>query len=270
MSIFNKDYIKQIMEGFRVQTNVIRALYYRELLTRITKIKFGLLGIFIEPIGGVVVWLLIFGFRRGFRPVLSLDLVIFLGVGNIIINLFNSIAKRSTAAMTSNQALFFYRSVKPVDTIVARALVEINSYGIVYIVIVCAYYFFQNKWLLDNLPLIFLCYLSIALLGIGLGLIIMVAAHRYILVTQIVNVIFRPLYFISGVIFPLSALPQWIKPWLVWNPILHAIELSRKGFSDNYFLDPLISLSYLLKVTLVVFTIGLFIYVNNEKILLTR
>ena len=126
----------QIKKGLKIQTDVIRGLYYRELITRISRVRFGLFGILIEPIGLIVIWLLFFGFRRGFRPVFSLDLIIFLVTGNIIFVLFNSISRRAIDAIKSNQALFYYSRVKPFDTLIARTLVETNSYGIVYLVIV--------------------------------------------------------------------------------------------------------------------------------------
>jgi len=264
------NYFIQIKKGLKIQIDVIRGLYYRELLTRISKLRFGLIGILIEPIALISIWLLLIGFRRGFVPVFSLDLIIFLTVGNIIYELFSSISRRSIDSINANQALFYYSRVKPFDTICARALVEINSYGILYIIIVLCYFYFKNMWVIDNLPLILISFLLTSIFAFGLGLIFMTAGNRYNYTNQVVNVIFRPLYFISGPFFSLAALPESIKPWLSWNPILHAIELSRKGFSEFYLLDPLISLSYLIKITTITLFLGLLIYVRNERILLTK
>ena len=83
--------IFKIKKGLKIQIDVIRGLYYRELLTRISKLRFGLIGILIEPIALISIWLLLFGARRGFKPVFNLDLIIFLSVGNIIYQLFISI-----------------------------------------------------------------------------------------------------------------------------------------------------------------------------------
>ncbi len=260
----------QLKKSLKIQIDVIRGLYYRELLTRISKLRFGIIGILIEPIALISIWLLLFGFRRGFAPVFSLDLIIFLAAGNIMYELFSSISRRSIDSINANQALFYYSRVKPFDTICARALVEINSYGILYVLIVLGYFYLKNIWLVDNLPLILISYLLTSIFAFALGLIFMTAGWRYNFTKEVVSVIFRPLYFISGTFFSLASLPEWIKPWLAWNPILQAIELSRKGFSQFYLLDPLISLSYLIKITMITLFIGLFIYVSNEKILLTK
>ena len=260
----------QIKKSLKIQIDVIRGLYYRELLTRISKVRFGLIGILVEPIGLIIIWLLILGFRRGFEPVFTLDLIIFLAAGNIIYGIFNSISRRSVDSINANQALFYYARVKPFDTILARMLVELNSYGVIYLFIVLGYYYFKNIWQVDNLPLILMSFLFTSILSLGLGLILMTAGHRYAFTKGVVNIVFRPLYFLSGSFFSLAALPQWVKPWLSWNPILHAIELSRKGFSEFYLLDPLISFNYLAKSTIIILFIGFYIYVKNERILQTK
>ena len=94
--------------------------------------------------------------------------------------------------------------------------------------------------------------------------------QKYSHLKQALNLIRRPLFFISGVFFSLQSIPQWLRPWLSWNPILQAIELSRKAFSANYLIDELISLPYLISFTFSILALGMFIYINNEKILLTK
>jgi capsular polysaccharide transport system permease protein len=39
---------------------------------------------------------------------------------------------------------------------------------------------------------------------------------------------------LSGVIIPLQSLPQKYLQWLLWNPLLHLIDLSRTFFLPNY------------------------------------
>ena len=99
----------------------------------------------------------------------------------------------------------------------------------------------------------------------------MVAGFRYEWLSQVVPLLLRPLWFLSGVFFSIQQLPQWIRPWLSWNPILQAIELTRSAFDSDYILNPtIISLPYLISCSIISITLGLWIYLNNEKILLTR
>ena len=81
----------------------------------------------------------------------------------------------------------------------------------------------------------------------------------------------RPMWFISGIFFSLNAVPQKFLPWLSWNPILQAIELSRSAFSLDYPINPVVvSLPYLLASSAFSCAFGLWVYSNNERILLTR
>ena len=40
----------QLKKSLKIQIDVIRGLYYRELLTRISKLRFGIIGILIEKL----------------------------------------------------------------------------------------------------------------------------------------------------------------------------------------------------------------------------
>ena len=58
---------------------------------------------------------------------------------------------------------------------------------------------------------------------------------------QIVPIVLRPLYFISGIFFSVEVIPADYRPWLLWNPVLHALEIIRGGWFraiDNHYGDP--------------------------------
>jgi len=260
--------LSKYFRGWELQRNVIGALIYRELKTRVSEVRFGVVGVFIEPLGVMAVFLLIFSVIRGDRG--PLDIALFLAAGIVLYTLFNEVAVRALNAMRANEALFFYRPVKPIDAVIARGLVESALFAIVYTVISAFIFAFREKWILYDFPLLVISYVLLALTAFGIGLLLMVAGHRYSSLVQIVPMAIRPLWFISGVFFSVVSLPQWIRPWLTWNPILQAIELSRHAFSEDYLLDKSISLPYLLACAGVSCCLGLWVYSNNERILLTR
>ena len=99
----------------------------------------------------------------------------------------------------------------------------------------------------------------------------MVATFVYPVVIQILPFIIRPLWFISGVVVSINSLPQYIRPYVSWNPILQAIEITRYSFTKNYILDTsVISLVYLWQCALGTLFLGLFVYFYNEKKMLTK
>ena len=258
------------LAGWSIQLNVINALIYRELKTRVSLVKGGILGVFIEPLGVIVVFLLVFTILRA-NTIGPLDLFLFLGSGSVLFTLFSNIAIRSSNGMTANQALFFYKPVKPIDTVVARTIVESGLYGIVFIVIILSTFIIKKDIILDNVALLFITYLALVIFSFGVGLFLMVASHIYPSIKQLIPLLTRPLFFISGVFVSLNALPQSIRPLLSWNPILQAIEITRFSFSTAYNIDKnLISITYLWQGSLISLFFGLFVYSFNEKKLLTK
>ena len=257
-------------KGLQIQLSVVNALIYRELKTRVSNVKFGVFGVFIQPLGVMAVFVLIIGaLRRG--STYQMNLALFLLTGILLYTLFSDIAVRSLNAIKANKALFIYKPVKPIDTVIARSIVEAGLYSIVLLVISFGIFIFKEKFMLDNFPLLVFVFLLLSITASGFGLFFMVAGFRYPWLFQVVPLLLRPLWFTSGVFFSLQQLPQWIRPWLSWNPILQAIELSRNAFDSNYVINPsLISLPYLITCALLSITLGLWIYINNEKILLTR
>ena len=82
------------------------------------------------------------------------------------------------------------------------------------------------------------------MLGGGLGMIICVGQLRFPELGKIVPLLTRPLFFISGLFFSLNDIPSQYHHYLLWNPILHAIELIRNACYPGYNADSL-SMGYL-------------------------
>ena len=257
------------LNGWQIQRNVINALVYRELKTRVSQVKFGVLGVFIEPLGIIAVFLLIFGLVRGGFP--GIDIILFLACGVILYTMYVNISIRSLNSMKANEELFFYRPVKPVDTVIARTLVESGLYGLILLTIGIFTCLLREQWLFYDFGLLVIAFMALVFNAFGFGVFLMSAGHRYQVLHQVVPLVMRPLWFVSGIFFSLSTVPQQYVRWLSWNPIIQAIELSRSAFSSDYPINPIVvSLPYLLATAAFSCAFGLWVYRNNEKILLTR
>ena len=100
---------------------------------------------------------------------------------------------------------------------------------------------------------------------------LLVATFIYPTLIQLIPLAMRPLWFMSGVFISLSNLPQWLRPYVSWNPIFQAIELTRHSFTKNYYLNyDEVSMIYLWQCAFISLFLGLWLYSNNEKNLLTR
>ena len=172
--------------------------------------------------------------------------------------------------MSANEALFFYKPVKPIDTVIARSLVETGLYGIVYLVILFSVFLIRQKLILNDISLLVQSFLALVIFSFGVGLFLLVATFVYPFLNQIIPLTLRPIWFISGVFISINNLPQLIRPYVAWNPILQAIEIARHSLEEEYLLNSLISLNYLWSCSVISLFLGLWVYSYNEKRLLTR
>lgn len=253
--------------GLEVQKAAIFALFLRELKTRFGKYRLGYLWAPLEPTAHMLIMLFIFGFIMK-RAMPDISFPVFLVNGIIPWFIFNSIATRSLNAVSANQALFHYRPVKPIDTVISRGLLEVLIYSVVYILLMLAIRLMGEEFVWDNIPLLIGANFALIAFSLGLGLIFMVLGDISEEASKFLPLILKPLYFLSGIMFSIHSVPKEYQNYLLWNPILHAVELSRQAVFPAYQTQN-ISFSYLCFCALGMLFIGLVLYRYREEAMLT-
>jgi len=218
---------------WEIQRSVIYALFIRELKTRLGGKWLGAFWAFGEPLAHVLFMMFMLETVRG-RVMANVDFSVFLVTGVIPFVLFKNLSMRLMGAVEANRGLFGYRQVKPMDAFLSRALLEIVISATVFVMALGL----LEWWGIDALPVRPLEMLGIVLLliasGFGTGLTLAMATHSLPASRTVVKMLFWPLYFISGVIFSVNTLPDEVVSWLLWNPILHALELLRSNYMNAY------------------------------------
>ncbi|WP_128001996.1 ABC transporter permease [Piscinibacter defluvii] len=246
-------------DAYQVQRAVLVALVIRELRARVQGRWLGMLWMLFEPLAHVLAVLALFNFRQN-AVTLNIEFPVFLVTGMLPFFIFRNLARQVPTAINANRQLFAYRQVLPIDALAARAVVEIGLYGAVYL---CALVILG--WLgyhcVPRAPLELIATMNVlVLLGLGLGLVVAVVSHRRPRVTTVINLAFFPLYFVSGVIFPLHSLSPEVRDLLLWNPVLHLVELSRYYFIPSYTILPGVDAAYPTAFALVVLALGMSAY----------
>jgi capsular polysaccharide transport system permease protein len=255
------------LSGWQVQWRVVDALVYRELRTRVSDVKFGFLGVLMQPLGLIIIWMVFLVSLNAHRGG-SLNPILFLASGIVLFTVFSQIVNRSINSMEANEALLFYKPVKPIDTIISRTICEGGLYACCLIVICVATWIVLDQVYMHDIGLFFFTLLLAALIGFSIGLMFMVAAHLFPSFKQTALWVPRILWFLSGVPFRYWIFPPWTKPFFIWNPMMHVIELNRKSMNADYF-TPDANLEFAVFTTLIMLTLSLWIYYNNERKLLT-
>lgn len=253
--------------GYEVQRSAINALFFREIKTRFGKYRLGYLWAVLEPSAHLIVLLLFFGFIMH-RTMPDISFPQFLLNGIIPYFIFSNITQRSLGAIEANQGLFNYRPIKPIDTIIARAKLETIIYMAVYFILMLVVAMSGETIKVNNLLQLFFSWFMLILFSCGIGMIFMVAGHYLPETQKLFPIMLKPLYFLSGIMFPLHSIPKEHWPYLLWNPILHAVELSREAVVAGYVSEG-VSLEYLVIVTLATLFIGLAVYRTREEAMMT-
>ncbi len=252
-----------------VALSVWKALILREALFRLFGSRAAWLWLLLEPVVHIVFLMFIFTVVR-MRVVGGIDTPVWLMLGLLAFFMFRRAGTQSMQAVVANQALFAYRQVKPVDTVLSRAALE--GFLMLLVVIVL----FAGAWLsglaiIPTDPLAVLqAFFGMWLVGLGFGLMASVTTVLLPEVSRTIVLVMTPLYFLSGVIFPIARVPLPYREWLMLNPLAHGLEAARLGFAPYYQAVPELSMPYLYGFALVSVFFGLALHVRFAVRLASR
>lgn len=246
----------QARSSLSITFSVWRALLLREALSRITGGRVLWLWLLLEPVSHIAFLTFVMTVIRH-RVVGGIDAVLWVVSGLIAFFFFRRTTNQSVSAVNANSALFAYRQVRPVDTVLVRAFLEGGLMLLVsLIVFLSAAFLGIDVW--PNDPMyVFGAVASLWLFGLGIGLIFSVATELIPEIERVFKFVMMPVYLVSGVIFPIAAVPMPYRDWLLLNPIVHGLEATRLGFAPYYHAVPELDLSYLATCALVCLFFGL-------------
>lgn len=250
------------------QALVIGALLNREVSTRFGEYRLGFFWMLFEPLLGVIIIGLIIG-TIAERTVPEIPYPFFLLNGMLMLKLFTGPMNSGLNAISANQGLLVYPTVRPLDPFIARFVFELLTTFFSFTLFCVAGMWCGVNVSLANLHILLVTYLLTWLAGCGFGLIFGVAAAHYKEVEKIVPVLQRPLLFVSCVLAPLSALPSGIQKILLYNPIVNNIELARHALFPFYTSEGP-NLLYPAGFAIVVLAVGLTLFHNNRNFLSQR
>ncbi len=250
------------------QVLVIDALLKREIVTRFGEYRLGFFWMLFEPLLGVIVIGLIIG-TLAERTVPEIPYPFFLLNGYLLMQLFVGPMMSGINSIGANQGLLVYPTVRPLDTFIARFLYELLTTLFSFTLFCSVAMWLGVNISLASLHILGLCYLITWMMGSGLGLIFGVASAHFNEVEKVVMVLKRPLLFISAVLFPLSAMPSTAQDLLLYNPLVHTIELSRNALFPHYHVDGP-TLFYPFSFAIVVLAVGLTLFHGNRNFLSQR
>ena len=240
----------------QVTRSVWKALVLRESLTRLFSSRGAWFWLLAEPVFHIAYMMVLFSVIR-IRHVGGFETAAWVMIGLLSFLAFRRTASQCINAVRANKALFTYRQVKPIDTVLTRAMLEGVLMVVVSGTLIAGSSFFGVDAVPDDPLNVLVAFFGMWLVGLGFGMVMSVCTELMPEIGNFVGFVMTPLYFISGVIFPIASVPSQYRQWVMLNPLAHGIETARKSFAEHYHAAPEASMSYLYGFAIVALFLGL-------------
>ena len=203
----------------------------REVIGRYRGSVMGLLWSFASPILLLVVYTFVFSvvFKARWgtaEPASKTEFAVLLFVGMIVYSLLAEALTRAPSLILLN-VTFVKKIVFPLEILPVVAMGTAVFHAVVSLLVLAGALLYFNgtiAWTVVFLPLVLL-----PLIALVLGLVWALASLGVFLrdVSQPIGVVVTILLFASPVFYPVSAVPDFMQPWLLLNPLSFIIEQAR-------------------------------------------
>jgi lipopolysaccharide transport system permease protein len=217
---------------FRSRVSLIRSLITRDITARYRGSVLGVLWSLVTPLCMLAIYSFVFGSILGTRwnggneQAGMAGFAIILFVGLIIFHFFSEVVTRAPTLVLSN-VNYVKKVVFPLEILPVVAVGSALFHLSVSLVALLTF----MLWIMGHIPptaaLLPIVLAPFVLVILGLGWLFASLGVYLRDITQILGPLVTALMFLSPTFFPSSALPEWIRPWLVLNPLTLPIEQAR-------------------------------------------
>ncbi len=219
-----------LLKSIRSHRQLIAQMAWREVVGRYQGSILGLAWSFFNPLLMLLVYTFVFSVIFKARWSLgtegNVDYALILFVGLIAHGFFSEVLNRSPGLILSN-ANYVKKVVFPLELLPVIGLLSALFHSLVNVVVLLIAFMVTGKslgWTVVFFPVVFLP-LAVLALGLSWGLASLGVYVRD--VSQTVGIVTMLLMFLAPVVYPVSAVPEHLRPLLMANPLTFIIEQSR-------------------------------------------
>lgn len=211
----------------------IVAVVTRELGSRFVGDPLGYGWAYLTPLAWIAVIYAVFSILGRTSPV-DADIGSFILSGIMPYLAFRYQVSSVLRAKTAYRSVMALPNVAP-ETIYA-GIVGLEFYNtlIIYLALLLGNFMLFGALHLANPLEVFWGFLLASGVGGALGYLLVSVAGNGSSLMRVTAVVLRPMFYLSAVFYTANELPHDWRAWLVWNPVLHAIELMRSGVFLDY------------------------------------
>lgn len=222
-----------LTKGLAVQFDVVYALMLRETRAAYGDTLLGYLWALSVPFLWVMTIFIVFLVVGRVVPY-GMDTVTFIVTGLLPFLMFRNIANGLIGAVGSNLSLLYFRQVHPVDTYVARGVLEAFTMTVAFWLFIGANSFLNQSFNPHAILGVVTGLMVGALLGVSTGMFLGVCNVFLPAIGRIFGRLSRVLFFTSGIFFSVKELPLDVQEIFLWNPLLHIVSAIRAGWHRSF------------------------------------
>lgn len=220
------------------------ALFLRTAVFRLAASRFAWFWIVAEPLIPIIVLVAVFTLLR-VRHIGGISTAVWVMAGVLAFHMFRHTAGSAMSALRGTRPLYTNPQIRPFDPVIVRAALEGFILVLVTILLLTGAIFLDYPLAPADPMAVIEALFGLWLFGMGYGLIGSVANVVLPPAGAFMSFLLRPLWFVSGVLFPVTQLPYPAKGWFLLNPLVHGLEEVRLGFAPYYHVPAEVNLSYL-------------------------
>ncbi|HEX9857185.1 MAG TPA: ABC transporter permease, partial [Paracoccaceae bacterium] len=221
-----------------------------------------------EPAGGIGLLALVFSYALR-NPPLGNSFMVFYATGIIPFFMYGAVSTSVANAVQGNRGLLVYPVVSALDTVLARLVLETLNYVMVAVVLFPFLIYFDRAVVSFDAGNMVLAMTMAVSMGLGVGTVNCVVIGFFPTWRNIWAVLNRPLFIMSGVLFTYDMVPEPLRSFLWYNPLIHVIGQARTAFYGSYE-GEYISHAYLFGVAFSLFVVGAYLLRRHEGPLTER
>lgn len=211
----------------------ITALILRDITSTQARGPGGYLWAVIEPVAGIALLSLVFAVSFH-APALGTSFPLFYASGLLPFLMFADIAAKLAQTLNANRPLFAYPALSLCDALLARFLLALLTQGTIAALILTGLLTLTQTRATPDAGGLALAFGLTAALGFGVGALNCLLQGLISVWQRLWGIIMRPMFLISGIFFTFETIPH---PWqdLLWyNPLIHAVGLTRAALYPGY------------------------------------
>ena len=218
---------------FLTHIRIVSALLIREMSTRFGNKPGGYIWALLDPVAHVLMLTILFQ-AIAHVPPLGSNFTLFFATGYIAFHFYQGTMKYMSEALQANKSLLSYPNVAPIDTLIARLILQIFTMILVgFIILTVSVHYSRMRYGVDW-GYVFISMVAAAALATGVSLSNTVLFLKSPLYEKVYQIAMKPAFMLAGVFYLPDALPHPFREIIGYNPVVHLVALFRKGFYPEY------------------------------------